>query len=81
MRGERNGKRQIHRSLEAYQRWEAQMASGDTQQNRAAGPDLFPAEICRDCASLRRAFAALFTATPERNYVPERPCCSVISLS
>ena len=49
---------------------EIQLAVKDIPRNRAAGPDLFPAEMYIFCPSMHKAVGALFTSMVENDRIP-----------
>ena len=51
---------------------EIRLAIRDIPRNRAAGPDMFPAEMYIHCVSLHRGIAALYTSMIEGGYVPRK---------
>ena len=51
---------------------EIRLAVRDIPKNKAAGPDLFPAEMYVHCPSMHRGLAELFTSMVEQNHIPKR---------
>ena len=56
----------------AVQTREIRLAVRDIPRNRAAGPDLFPAEVYIKCPSMHKGIAALYAAIVKNNHIPQK---------
>ena len=50
---------------------ESILATKDIPKNKAAGPDLLPAEVYARCTETHRSIAMLFNSMLEHNYIPK----------